>query len=562
MPGTEDALLTLTGNDAGLHFPQRNSEEVVIIIRKRETDEALVGTPAVMTMPTRAAAEASIAPYVMSIDFDDVLPDGRWYTQLPSNYLGLSWSNFGVIKATEGSGYAPFLVSGDSVALNRDGKTVSIASTEDFDFHGAWLGATSIDGLKVKISGYDDGVLVQSRTVTLEAGRTSLYLFDFLGIDRLVFDPPGRAGAWFAIDDLEIGQFAGATGAITGRVVDDVDADGRIDAGESGLRRRVVILDDNGNGVVDAGETSTLTGANGGYAFEGVTLGSHTITVALPDNWVPTNDPPRGVFVEVQGTRHDVLAVDLATITGTVSGVLFQDWDADGVRDAGEPGLGGWTVYVDANRNGMREVGEHATQADGEGRYTLAALTPGEVTVRVQVSNDWAGSAGGVAEVTVAAGIEVGGVDLAVTGGATPFDDDILGLKQVGDTIHALDGNDRVNGLTGSDRLFGGAGDDVLLGGRGEDEIYGEAGNDRLTGGLGADKFVFREGEGVDHITDLSRADNDWILILAEGVDDLSDLSITGRGENTVITWTGADTEIVVHGYTPETFPADIVYFV
>ena len=33
-------------------------------------------------------------------------------------------------------------------------------------------------------------------------------------------------------------------------------------------------------------------------------------------------------------------ALDLAT----KSGMKFNDLDADGVKDAGEPGLGGWTI--------------------------------------------------------------------------------------------------------------------------------------------------------------------------------------------------------------------------
>ena len=38
----------------------------------------------------------------------------------------------------------------------------------------------------------------------------------------------------------------------------------------------------------------------------------------------------------------------------------FHDLNADGVKDAGEPGLAGWTInaYADANSNGILDVGE------------------------------------------------------------------------------------------------------------------------------------------------------------------------------------------------------------
>lgn len=43
-------------------------------------------------------------------------------------------------------------------------------------------------------------------------------------------------------------------------------------------------------------------------------------------------------------------------IPGTISGTVFRDDDADGTRDAGEPGLPGWTVYRDLNNNGVQDV--------------------------------------------------------------------------------------------------------------------------------------------------------------------------------------------------------------
>ncbi|HZN68882.1 MAG TPA: proprotein convertase P-domain-containing protein [Tepidisphaeraceae bacterium] len=42
---------------------------------------------------------------------------------------------------------------------------------------------------------------------------------------------------------------------------------------------------------------------------------------------------------------------------GTISGVVYQDNDADGVRDVGEPGLADWMVYLDLNNNGVLDGG-------------------------------------------------------------------------------------------------------------------------------------------------------------------------------------------------------------
>jgi uncharacterized delta-60 repeat protein len=42
---------------------------------------------------------------------------------------------------------------------------------------------------------------------------------------------------------------------------------------------------------------------------------------------------------------------------GSISGAVFEDVNANGVRDAGEPGLAGWTVFQDLNNNGRFESG-------------------------------------------------------------------------------------------------------------------------------------------------------------------------------------------------------------
>ena len=50
-----------------------------------------------------------------------------------------------------------------------------------------------------------------------------------------------------------------------------------------------------------------------------------------------------------------------AAAAGTLQGLLWNDVNANGDRDTGEPGLPGWTVFLDANRNGVLNAGETAT---------------------------------------------------------------------------------------------------------------------------------------------------------------------------------------------------------
>jgi protocatechuate 3,4-dioxygenase beta subunit len=75
----------------------------------------------------------------------------------------------------------------------------------------------------------------------------------------------------------------------------------------------------------------------------------------------------------------------------SVHGLKWLDENGDGVRDAGEPGLAGVTIYVDLNDNGVLDEGEPntvsmpddlATDLDETGMYWLEDLESGTLTIR------------------------------------------------------------------------------------------------------------------------------------------------------------------------------------
>ena len=70
----------------------------------------------------------------------------------------------------------------------------------------------------------------------------------------------------------------------------------------------------------------------------------------------------------------------------TKSGMKFEDLNANGVKDAGEPGLAGWTIqaFADANSNGVRDAGENTVAGSavtGAGGTYSMSLTPGRYVV-------------------------------------------------------------------------------------------------------------------------------------------------------------------------------------
>ncbi|HEY1320597.1 MAG TPA: hypothetical protein VGF32_10140, partial [Streptosporangiaceae bacterium] len=67
---------------------------------------------------------------------------------------------------------------------------------------------------------------------------------------------------------------------------------------------------------------------------------------------------------------------DLAVRSCAASGTKFLDLDADGVRDAGEPGLPRFLVWADYDGDGVHDGSEPITQTDLNGNYVLADIRP------------------------------------------------------------------------------------------------------------------------------------------------------------------------------------------
>lgn len=58
-------------------------------------------------------------------------------------------------------------------------------------------------------------------------------------------------------------------------------------------------------------------------------------------------------------------------------GRVFRDADGDGVQETGESGVGGWTVFVDANADGILQANEKRATTNSSGLYLLTDLPAG-----------------------------------------------------------------------------------------------------------------------------------------------------------------------------------------
>ncbi len=93
-------------------------------------------------------------------------------------------------------------------------------------------------------------------------------------------------------------------------------------------------------------------------------------------------------FAELPLSDTSQLAV-VQSIAGLaeLTGVKFWDENANGLRDSGESGLAGVTVFLDSDNDGTYDAGETAATTDADGRFLLLA-EPGTHAVRALLSDD------------------------------------------------------------------------------------------------------------------------------------------------------------------------------
>ena len=76
-------------------------------------------------------------------------------------------------------------------------------------------------------------------------------------------------------------------------------------------------------------------------------------------------------------------------LLATISGQVFNDLNADGVKNTGESGQSGWTVYLDADGNGQLGTSEISATTAADGSYSFGGLAAGTYTVAEVQQPGW-----------------------------------------------------------------------------------------------------------------------------------------------------------------------------
>ena len=106
------------------------------------------------------------------------------------------------------------------------------------------------------------------------------------------------------------------------------------------------------------------------------------------------------------------------------SGTKFHDLNADGVKDAGEPGLPGFRMFADFNNDGVRQAGEPFGDTDANGDYTILVEPVGDDTtyrIREQLTPPATGTGGWTCSAPTGAADPVDGIASFTDGAGGDF---------------------------------------------------------------------------------------------------------------------------------------------
>jgi secreted trypsin-like serine protease len=212
------------------------------------------------------------------------------------------------------------------------------------------------------------------------------------------------------------------TGVIQGRVFLDANNNGVQDSDETGINGVVIQL------LIDPRNTRTITSNGGAFRFSGVPIGPEEVLVTPNAGMRISTANPRTRVTVFKDTATDlVVGVGKSLDVGSITGTVFQDSNANGTRDANEPGVAGAIVDLTTS------VGTVVTlRTDGDGFYQSDSIVAGDATVRLRESCGVKPSSGS----TQTTRVFVGGVSPIKAFGVTPIKGRVSGL-----IFHDTNGN-------------------------------------------------------------------------------------------------------------------------
>ncbi|UCF05583.1 MAG: VCBS repeat-containing protein [bacterium] len=174
---------------------------------------------------------------------------------------------------------------------------------------------------------------------------------------------------------------------IRGKVFHDVNSDGEINPGETGIPGVEVRL---------AGQNRNVITDNFGLYYFPLPPGDYSVQEVDPPGYSSTMANLVSVTL-VAGQPQVVNFGDIATTPiGVIMGTVYEDLDKDGVKDVGELGIAGVTLSLDTGAQTISDDNGNYSYVARQGNYTVvetdptgySSTTPNSCNVNIVEAND------------------------------------------------------------------------------------------------------------------------------------------------------------------------------
>jgi Trypsin/SdrD B-like domain len=209
-------------------------------------------------------------------------------------------------------------------------------------------------------------------------------------------------------------------GAINVLVFFDANNNGIQDNNETGIGGVLVEL------LITSQNTRLYTPRTGSFNFVGVPIGPEEVLVTPPVGMRVTTNAKTRVNVLENTATNAVFGVGKRLDVGSVSGTIFLDGNANGIRDTNEPGIANAVVELTTS------VGTITASTNSDGVYQVDSIFSGDVTVQLRGSCGMRATAGS----TQVTRVFVGGGSPVKAFGVTPIKGRVNGL-----IFHDTNGN-------------------------------------------------------------------------------------------------------------------------
>ena len=177
--------------------------------------------------------------------------------------------------------------------------------------------------------------------------------------------------------------------SISGMKYNDLNGNKARDSGEPGVSGWDMVL----TGTTWFGKPlparTTTTAADGTYKFEKLLPGTYKVSETSRTGWTQTA-PASGSYTitfpfGARPRNRRTTTLEIEWKLRSISGVKYNDLNANSARDPGEPGLDGWTINLEQPAGTVIQT--KTTAADGS--YSFTGLAPGTYVISEVQQTGW-----------------------------------------------------------------------------------------------------------------------------------------------------------------------------